>query len=934
MPKMIKSDSVPAGSEALALIANAPGAVGLVVTEYSTRPEDNGQAAWLDKWFADRATKLFSQTLADTEKVVPLGETGGLVESPAKANGITITRLDAHYFRGFRQLARPVALDGDLVVVEGKNSAGKTSFAEALEFLFSGRLSRREGQVEGNSRELENCISNQLRPQGEQTWVSARFLEKGEKADKEFVLRRVLKEDYGPTSTSRCTSAFYVDDKELRPDQEISFLNTLFGSVPPLLMQHTLRFFVQGRPDQRRGYFESLLRVDNLTDLISKAVVGDARLPEFKSPTASIALTDWQGLAALVKKTETRRAMERFSRGMGAQPLEKLAEVLALVAKSEFGYDESDDFQQTQKWVEGLQTESRQRSFPLLTRFRAARQPADVRLIGDSDIQTGSTNIRTTWTTYKKASQAIQSLGRAQVLLAEVLQSLEDSGGLDASHDMQTCPLCLFQEAPTLSSGRLSELRTFSPARHVEREAKTLFEAGVKAVQSRVTMLVQDVVQTLPTLPDTEIIAKSLISTSEDIRTSVGILVSLKNHVDQELQPHITEAKRLSLDKAAVVDSDMACEQLVASFEATLRGLSASQDHARKYQEAYQRVEAAVGKVASGEPEYRLRELWLTCGRKIPDVVEDLRWESCKRQAQKDLEGVREILIQFRTKYLEARRALFSAGMQEIWSTLRDDTYSVFSQLNIPEPKGKGFQVVMEVKAILDDGVVKTEVDALKIFSESQVNALGIAAFITRSKLLGHKLLIFDDPVQSMDEDHFKTFARDVLPPLMEQGFQVLVLTHNDTFARDISYWHHARPGYVTMEVRHSRREGCQVDEGNRRVHERLKKAKQLIEEGKPQEAWRLVRLAIERLYLIAYITHGPKDFDPDVWRKQPAEYMWDSGVGAVITVKLPEAGKRLKEILDMTVAGAHDVAGRGTTELNNAVKYLGSLSSKLSIGG
>ena len=109
---------------------------------------------------------------------------------------------------------------------------------------------------------------------------------------------------------------------------------------------------------------------------------------------------------------------------------------------------------------------------------------------------------------------------------------------------------------------------------------------------------------------------------------------------------------------------------------------------------------------------------------------------------------------------------------------------------------------MLEVKATLNDGVETKEIDALKVFSESQVNALGVAAFVTRSRLLGHDLLIFDDPVQSMDEDHFKTFARDVLPPILDEGRQVILLTHNETFARDISYWHHERSDYVTLAAR------------------------------------------------------------------------------------------------------------------------------------
>ena len=240
----------------------------------------------------------------------------------------------------------------------------------------------------------------------------------------------------------------------------------------------------------------------------------------------------------------------------------------------------------------------------------------------------------------------------------------------------------------------------------------------------------------------------------------------------------------------------------------------------------------------------------------------------------------------------------FSQGIQDVWSCLREDSYSAFSNLQVPEPKGKGFPVVLEVKATLNDGVETKEIDALKVFSESQVNALGVAAFVTRSRLLGHDLLIFDDPVQSMDEDHFKTFARDVLPPILDEGRQVVLFTHNETFARDISYWHHERSDYVTLKARMSQMDGCVVDEGNRRFSERLRNAEKLAKEGNLKESWIRVRFALERLYIICKMKYGPSDFVPDSCKDQMAEYMWDGGrVGLIITDKDPNAGKRLKEI-------------------------------------
>ena len=59
-------------------------------------------------------------------------------------------------------------------------------------------------------------------------------------------------------------------------------------------------------------------------------------------------------------------------------------------------------------------------------------------------------------------------------------------------------------------------------------------------------------------------------------------------------------------------------------------------------------------------------------------------------------------------------------------------------------------------------------------------------------------------------------------------------------------------------------------------------------------------------------VKYSPSNFVPDSWKDQPAEYMWDGGgVGSIITGIDPNAGKRLKEILMMTVGGAHDKGER-----------------------
>ena len=63
------------------------------------------------------------------------------------------------------------------------------------------------------------------------------------------------------------------------------------------------------------------------------------------------------------------------------------------------------------------------------------------------------------------------------------------------------------------------------------------------------------------------------------------------------------------------------------------------------------------------------------------------------------MKSIREGLIQLRTEIIEGARREFSARMTDVWQALRRDTASTFSRLYIPEVKGKGYKLEMEVKA-------------------------------------------------------------------------------------------------------------------------------------------------------------------------------------------------------------------------------------------
>ena len=925
------------GDEALTRLSMNVGAGGDLVRAFpgGKNTEDPN---WLGTWFRERIEKHLAGPLSEPDTILPFDSPARLGATAPLVPSIKITSLQVHCFRGFRESEGPVTLIGDFIVVEGRNSSGKTSFAEALEWLFSGSLSRRETSDAGNARELEDCVANQFRPAGVETWVSASFAHTPEEEEvQEFSLRRLLTEDYGSTSTSACKSVLYHDGKELSSEAERRVLDRFFAGVPPLLMQHTLRDFVQGEPKERREYFERLLRLDELTALIRDAVVTDDRAAAVPSPSGGTFLRVWQDLGSMLKNEEaTKVHRQAFGSGEG-DAYQRVSDAAYSVARNEFP-TLLDGFSEDERIVPALkdeQTRVRQMSFPILAQLQPRKQLSDdsEQLVSADNLNKLSQGIRGAWTEYEPVRLAMQAIGDKNSAVSRAFKVLLDAGTIELGKQSQACPLCAYEHVDTLSANRVETIEGWNPIREAERTGREKLEKAMNALLAPIGKAVEEYDELLPSPPSETDWEMALRDAGDDLQ---GVASDLRRVISTQtdLSLNVSKARTLVGGAASSPTNVEQCESFMTQCVSTIDGLANVRTAARSYRDAFSRVEVAVGAEASTDASYRLMERITECIENAKSICADLLWERARGLAQKDLKQIRESLMTYRQQFLEARRTSFNDGIREVWSALRKDRYSSFSQLHIPAPRGRGFPIEIELKALLDDRTSQKEVDALRVFSESQVNALGVAAFVTRAKLLGHKILVLDDPVQSMDEDHFKTFARDLIPSVLEQGFQVILLTHNDTFARDVSHFHYDRPDYVTMSIRHSRKQGSVVEEGNRRVAERLTLAEHKLDQGQFDDAWKYIRFAIERLYTISYAKYGPANFRPESWQHQTAESMWNSGAGEVILSRLPDSEKPLKDILDMTAASAHDTQSKGETDIRDSLKFLRKVLNDLQVGG
>lgn len=508
-------------------------------------------------------------------------------------------------------------------------------------------------------------------------------------------------------------------------------------------------------------------------------------------------------------------------------------------------------------------------------------------------------------------------------------ESLLEASLIDPNEaSSQVCPVCEDPSA-TLTAARVKQLASWTPlAKAVDAAEAELRELRGR-IEHRILRLRSAAKAVIPPALQIAEVEKQLAGASQRVVALTQTSLKSAGRVRQLVGEIL---KAISALADLVQKPDLRGENLDSAIAAVSTSIGALLPTLTLHREHVGHLEEAVGAASRDDATYRLREKWLDVAGLTTGVAEDVAWERSKVTAKASLDGLRDGLIALRTEIIEDARKTLSDGMTNVWHLLRSDSGAQFSRLRVPPPRGKGYKLEFELKAVISDGKSNPEVDALRVFSESQINVIGLAAYITRARLLGHKILIFDDPVQSMDEEHFRSFAAKLLPRLLDEGLQILILTHSDTFARRLHDHHFERESYLTLETRVGKKFGCQVIEGNRRVTERLKNARRKASEGDLQGAWRLIRLAIERLYTLAYAKQND-GFDPETWRKMTAEDMWERGVGELIEKAVPGSSDRLREILTATAAGAHDKPATSETDVVDATKYLASLLDPLRLG-
>lgn len=86
------------------------------------------------------------------------------------------------------------------------------------------------------------------------------------------------------------------------------------------------------------------------------------------------------------------------------------------------------------------------------------------------------------------------------------------------------------------------------------------------------------------------------------------------------------------------------------------------------------------------------------------------------------------------------------------------------------------------------------------MYSDSQLNALGLSIFLARAELLGSSVVVLDDPIPGSDADHRLTFVQNTLTRLLDAGTQVILTTFDSKLA-DWAQSNHDHRGLVSYQL-------------------------------------------------------------------------------------------------------------------------------------
>ncbi|MBZ9944498.1 AAA family ATPase [Mesorhizobium sp. BR1-1-13] len=747
-----------------------------------------------------------------------------------------INKLEIQGFRAFGRTAQTLEFPSLLASVWGPNSQGKTSLAEAVEFLLTGEIVRRALMASGQD-EFADSLRNAHLPAGMDVFVQATVLGID---GKEYVVRRTLTTDYG--KKQECVTALTIDGTPCN-ETGLAALGIRLSQPPlraPVLAQHTLGYVFSAKPQDRSSYFKALLEVTDLDEFRSQVAALEKEIAPPENPLLA-------KFAAAVAVPAAAQHLKPFVvKVLAANELAaSLSNALKAIIEAS-GETAPAGYGERKERVVALLAEKQAKTFPLKGFDRkplaAWAAPAPERIAS--------------------LHRFVEERGKIDAEVRRLANLFREALALPAVHEAAhpiDCPLCgaedtLTPERIALLRERVADTEAFQKALKDAREALGPMTTGLSGFETALR-------DALPIF----------ITNPSKFRRARGFRVEricelLGADGQADIEAWLSSLRILARDRSRVIAAIRGTGLLVESCAKNMDGF----DECAKIEDGFGAVAEAHAGFASALAAYGAAEDKVRAGlQAIVDAQsETAGWQELIELADNPA-ALRSVMIE-RTAYAEAAKELAQAikqidkgneavldekfgdlsdGVQKWWDILRPEEHSYFDGVK----QRPGARRTIDFKAglsIAPDRSSPQLRDVVAVFSMSQLHCLGLALFLARAVNEKVGFVVLDDPILSSDEDYRAFFNAMVVEELINLGMQVIVLTQDQKTWKDLGERYlHQGIGLFQIDLR-SPADGSAVANTADDLETKFMKAEILVRGGHPslhKQGGELIRDAAER---------------------------------------------------------------------------------------
>ena len=109
-----------------------------------------------------------------------------------------------------------------------------------------------------------------------------------------------------------------------------------------------------------------------------------------------------------------------------------------------------------------------------------------------------------------------------------------------------------------------------------------------------------------------------------------------------------------------------------------------------------------------------------------------------------------------------------------------DSPKDLLASIKLPVAQGQRLEIAFKTAP-------EKYFDALHILSEGHIRCLGLAILLSKNLKEACPLLIFDDPVNAIDDDHRESIRRTLFEDDFLEGKQIILTCHGEEFCKDIN---------------------------------------------------------------------------------------------------------------------------------------------------